>query len=76
MVYTLSLQLTLFCLYRATGNFKHYEIMLSILNRALQTLPKSTKLLSLKDILTDGTKRKEQKITQTYYGTDSLLKWI
>jgi hypothetical protein len=75
MVYTLSLQLTLFCLYRTIGNFKHYEIMLSILNRALKTSQKSTKLLSLNDILTDGTKRKEQKITQTYYRTDNK-KWI
>jgi len=61
MFYTLSLQLTLFCLYRTIENFQHYEIVLSILNRALQTSPKTTKLLPFEGILTDGTKRKEKK---------------
>jgi hypothetical protein len=60
-LYTLSLQLTLFCLYRTIENFQRYQIMLSILNRALQTSPKSIKLLSLKGVLTDGTEREEQK---------------
>jgi hypothetical protein len=61
ILYTLSLQLTLFCLYRTIKNFQHHEIMLSILYRALQTSPKNVKLLSFKGILTDGNKRKEQK---------------